>query len=123
MSKYHVYQGEKPEEKVVAHGDDYPSWKCVLESRRSEMPIPHVMQVATSRTVGPSDSRDPNHLHKTMWECYYITSGTARFYVGDEEFDVDPGDYIRVPPNTPHGHVVPEGVVLRMFYFSIATDQ
>lgn len=41
------------------------------------------------------------HLHHT--ETIYILDGTGLMRLGDEEFVVGPGDFIKVPEGTPHG--------------------
>jgi mannose-6-phosphate isomerase-like protein (cupin superfamily) len=36
-------------------------------------------------------------------ELYYVLSGSAVVYVGDERRNAVPGDAILIPPNVPHG--------------------
>lgn len=45
----------------------------------------------------------PLHKHVFHTETIYILEGTGVMQLGDEEFEVKPGDYIKVPENTPHG--------------------
>lgn len=120
MPQYHFPAGVLPEEKVVAHGDDYPSWKRVVPEGKQ---IPGFTQVATSRTSPGANSRvtDPGHLHKTMYEVYFVHAGRAHFWVGNEEFEVGPGDVVIVPPMTVHNHEVLGEEDFVLFYFGVAT--
>lgn len=45
----------------------------------------------------------PLHKHLLHTETLYILEGTGVMQLGDEEFEVGPGDYIKVPEGTPHG--------------------
>ncbi len=42
------------------------------------------------------------HLHKSSEEIYYITQGEGMMYLDKDYFQVQPGDTICIPPNTPH---------------------
>jgi len=42
------------------------------------------------------------HYHPVAEEIYYITHGTARIHIGDEEREVGVGDTIAIPPGTRH---------------------
>jgi mannose-6-phosphate isomerase-like protein (cupin superfamily) len=54
-----------------------------------------------------------------MYENYYVLSGRAVYRVGDQEYEVEPGDMIIVPPGAPHRQRVIEGPH-RIFYWGIA---
>lgn len=45
----------------------------------------------------------PLHKHVYHTETIYILEGAGVMQLSDEEFEVGPGDYIKVPENTPHG--------------------
>lgn len=45
----------------------------------------------------------PLHKHLRHTETIYILDGTGLMRLGDEEFVVGPGDFIKVPEGTPHG--------------------
>lgn len=45
----------------------------------------------------------PLHKHVFHTESIYILEGTGMMQLGDETFEVKPGDYIKVPEGTPHG--------------------
>jgi mannose-6-phosphate isomerase-like protein (cupin superfamily) len=42
------------------------------------------------------------HRHHQSEELYHITAGCGRMTLGEESFDVGPGDTICIPPGTPH---------------------
>ena len=42
------------------------------------------------------------HRHRLSEELYHITAGYGRMTLGEERFDVVPGDTICIPPDTPH---------------------
>jgi len=121
-----VRTSEVPEQ-PTAHGEDYPGRKRPLVKRGV---IPSVMQIATSVEPGPVDSRDfdppEGHRHPTGVEWYYILGGRATFVIGegeDEEVhEARAGDFLVVPENTLHYHIVPDGVKLELFYGLNATD-
>lgn len=115
-------------EMATAHGEKYPSRKRPLVKRGV---IPSVMQMAYAWTEGPVDSRDfdppEGHRHPTGVEWYYILGGNATFYIGDgdsqEIHEAKAGDFLVVPENMLHYHIVPDGVRLELFYGLNATDE
>jgi mannose-6-phosphate isomerase-like protein (cupin superfamily) len=42
------------------------------------------------------------HRHRLSEEIYHITQGSGVMRLGAEEFPVQPGDSILIPPGTPH---------------------
>ena len=42
------------------------------------------------------------HRHHRSEELYHITAGRGRMTLGDERFEVGPGDTVCIPPGTPH---------------------
>jgi len=44
----------------------------------------------------------PLHKHAFHSETIYILEGTGIMRLGDETFEVKPGDFIKVPEGTPH---------------------
>jgi mannose-6-phosphate isomerase-like protein (cupin superfamily) len=42
------------------------------------------------------------HLHESSYEIQYIVEGSGRFWLGDTERTVGPGDLIIIPKGTPH---------------------
>ncbi len=55
----------------------------------------------------------PLHKHVFHSETLYILEGTGVIQLGDEEFEVGPGDYIKVPEGTPHGVKTTSAVPLK----------
>ena len=79
--------------------------------------LPAVTQVAVATMDEGFEAE--LHNHPTMYENYYVLEGRAIYRVGDEEFAVEPGDMIIVPPGTPHRQRVTQGPH-RVFYWGIA---
>ncbi len=42
------------------------------------------------------------HWHGQSEELYHITAGHGRMTLGEQQFDVGPGQTICIPPGTPH---------------------
>jgi len=42
------------------------------------------------------------HFHIEAEEIYYLTAGSGRLRLGEDETDVKAGDCIVIPPGTPH---------------------
>jgi len=50
----------------------------------------------------PAGSRTLLHRHHRTEELYHITAGLGRMTLGDDCFDVQPGDTILIPPGSAH---------------------
>jgi len=50
----------------------------------------------------PPGSSTLLHRHQKSEELYHILSGSGRMTLGDEDFDVAPGDTILIPPGIAH---------------------
>ena len=48
----------------------------------------------------------PLHKHLEHTETVYILEGRGMFQQGDTKMEVGPGDYLRIPENTPHAVTV-----------------
>lgn len=48
----------------------------------------------------------PLHKHLKHTETVYILEGRGIFQQGDTKMEVGPGDYLRIPENTPHAVTV-----------------
>jgi quercetin dioxygenase-like cupin family protein len=79
--------------------------------------LPDVTQVAVATLEEGFEAE--LHAHPTMYENYYVLSGRAIYRVGDEEYEVEPGDMIVVPPGAVHRQRVTQGPH-RIFYWGIA---
>ncbi|MBE7637820.1 cupin domain-containing protein [Sneathiella sp. P13V-1] len=44
--------------------------------------------------VQPGDETTEHHVHYHEDECVYVLEGTATAYVGEENFEIGPGDFI-----------------------------
>jgi mannose-6-phosphate isomerase-like protein (cupin superfamily) len=53
-------------------------------------------------TLAPRSAGPPQHRHERHDEGFYVVSGTARFTVGDTEYEAPPGTLVMVPPGAPH---------------------
>jgi mannose-6-phosphate isomerase-like protein (cupin superfamily) len=42
------------------------------------------------------------HRHHESEEFYHVTAGSGRMRLGEEEFDLAPGDTVCIAPGTPH---------------------
>lgn len=73
----------------------------VLKSRSPEL---EVVEALALPGVSP-----PLHRHDFGAESFYMLEGRARFLVGDEELTCVAGDFVRVPPSTPHSFQVLDG--------------
>ena len=51
--------------------------------------------------MSPSDYGP--HRHRDIEETFLVRSGTLRFLLGEEMFDLGPGDFVRAPPGVRHG--------------------
>lgn len=50
----------------------------------------------------PAGNRNPLHRHPNCEELLYVVSGTCRHRLGDQEFDLGPGQAIRIPRGEAH---------------------
>jgi mannose-6-phosphate isomerase-like protein (cupin superfamily) len=81
--------------------------------------LPGVTQVAVATLETGFEAE--LHSHPTMYENYYVLSGRAVYRVGEEEYEVEAGDMVVVPPATPHRQRVIEGPH-RIFYWGLAVQ-
>jgi mannose-6-phosphate isomerase-like protein (cupin superfamily) len=44
----------------------------------------------------------PLHTHAEQADTWYVLKGVLKFQVGEEIFDLGPGDFATVPPGVPH---------------------
>ncbi len=54
------------------------------------------------------------HRHSKIEEIYHITAGHGRMTLGNEQFDVSPGDTICIPPGTAHALTNTDNEPLRL---------
>lgn len=48
----------------------------------------------------------PLHKHLTHTETIFVLEGRGMFQQGEEKIEIGPGDYLRIPENTPHAVTV-----------------
>src|SRR5689334_19135671 len=60
-------------------------------------------------TVAPHSGGPAQHRHARHDEGFYVVSGTARFTVGAESYDVPAGGLAMIPPGAPHTFANPGG--------------
>ena len=56
----------------------------------------------------------PLHKHLAHTETLYVLEGSGTFQLGEESFDIGPGDYINVPEGTPHAVTVTSSMPLKV---------
>jgi quercetin dioxygenase-like cupin family protein len=61
----------------------------------------HRLGIAES-VLAPHTPGPPQHRHAQHDEGFYVLSGSVRFTVGDEDYDVTSGSLVMVPPGAPH---------------------
>jgi mannose-6-phosphate isomerase-like protein (cupin superfamily) len=63
----------------------------------------------------PAGNEAPLHVHHREDEAFYILEGSATIHVGDESFEVGPGDYAFGPRDLPHRYSVGPGGCRMLF--------
>jgi mannose-6-phosphate isomerase-like protein (cupin superfamily) len=64
----------------------------------------------------PAGSEDEQHPHGEE-EVYLVMEGRARFRMGDEDFDVQPGALLTVPARVEHRfHSIAEDLLVLVFF-------
>ncbi len=53
-------------------------------------------------TLAPHNAGPPQHRHAGHDEGFYVVSGTARFTVGQTDYEAPAGTLVMVPPGVPH---------------------
>jgi quercetin 2,3-dioxygenase len=53
-------------------------------------------------TEGPIGFPIPRHRHEKVTELFHCLNGQMELYAGDGYLTLDPGDFLHVPPKTPH---------------------
>jgi quercetin dioxygenase-like cupin family protein len=82
--------------------------------------IPQLMTFAKAVFL-PGQEVD-QHVHKTMFEVFYILSGKAIFQVSGEDMMVETGDCLTIEPGEVHKQSNPFDEQVEWLYFGIATD-
>ena len=53
-------------------------------------------------TVSIQSGDVPKHMHQDSVEIQYVIAGHGKFWLGDKQVDIHPGDLIIIPKNTAH---------------------
>src|ERR1700722_8625521 len=53
-------------------------------------------------TIPPHTDGPPQHRHASHDESFYVVSGSARFTVGETNYDAVAGPFVMIPPGAPH---------------------
>src|SRR5262249_13095736 len=53
-------------------------------------------------TEGPPGMPIPKHLHEKVTELFHCLNGQMEMFAGDGFVTLDPGDFLHIPPKTPH---------------------
>ena len=78
---------------------------------RSPKGSPHLFKADASNSAGRFDfitasfapmTGPPLHLHREQDDSFYILEGALTIQVGEEVFDISPGDFLSVPPGVAH---------------------
>jgi mannose-6-phosphate isomerase-like protein (cupin superfamily) len=64
----------------------------------------------------------PTHQHESMFEYFYITSGTGTYVIENERIPLKPKMLIEIPPKTPHRLIADPGEPLKFIYWGVSTD-
>jgi len=62
----------------------------------------NIKNQSLAEAIVPPNSSTLLHKHHKTEEIYHITSGEGWMQLGNEEFKVQQGDSICIPPQTPH---------------------
>jgi quercetin dioxygenase-like cupin family protein len=67
-------------------------------------------QLSIVEMTEPPGAEAPLHVHHREDEAFYILEGSATIQVGDQSFEVGPGDYAFGPREIPHRYSIgPDG--------------
>jgi mannose-6-phosphate isomerase-like protein (cupin superfamily) len=68
-----------------------------------------------SRFERGSDGAPP-HYHKRSAEIFYVLDGSLEVLIGEEIVTLDAGDFLLIPPNTPHAFAPPAGAEAEVLF-------
>jgi mannose-6-phosphate isomerase-like protein (cupin superfamily) len=72
---------------------------------------PHLFKATAASTAGRFDffvgtfaprTGPPLHYHVHQDDTWYVLEGILTVQVGDDVFDIGPGDFLSIPPRVPH---------------------
>lgn len=59
-------------------------------------------QLSLAEAIVPPGERTQRHCHTRSEEIYHVLQGHGRMGLGDDCFDLAPGDTVLIAPGTPH---------------------
>ena len=62
------------------------------------------------------------HIHPTMEEHFFFLKGKGVYTIGNQDVDLKPGVFIRIPVGVPHRLEATSEDPLEFVYFGVATD-
>ncbi|WP_030062055.1 cupin domain-containing protein [Streptomyces novaecaesareae] len=66
----------------------------------------------------------PSHFHTRAWELFFVISGSLEVLVGEETTVLGAGDFLAVPPHTPHAFAAAKGAEADvLFLFTPGMDR
>ncbi|WP_030242675.1 cupin domain-containing protein, partial [Streptomyces sp. NRRL S-350] len=66
----------------------------------------------------------PSHFHTRAWELFFVISGSLEVLVGEEVTVLGAGDFLAVPPHTPHAFAAAPGAQADvLFVFTPGMDR
>lgn len=63
------------------------------------------------------------HSHPTMEEIFYFLKGEGTYIIGDKEYELKPGTFLRIPAGVEHELKATGNEKLEFVYFGIATPE
>ncbi|AKG20470.1 cupin domain-containing protein [Calothrix sp. 336/3] len=76
-------------------------------------------QMAVMTVDVPADGCVPPHIHDKEEESYFMLQGSIVMQLGNQEFTIEPGDFVHVPPGTIHGYKNPSPQCARFLAWTI----
>ena len=64
-------------------------------------------------TVAPGFPGPPPHVHRAMYDAFYVLDGTLTLLVGDETVEAQAGTFACAPPGTVHTFANPSDAPVR----------
>jgi quercetin dioxygenase-like cupin family protein len=93
---------------IVVRHKDVPTYK--LGDAKTKILIDEVSVETKNLSLGwisfPPNTKTPEHS-RTVEEIIYITKGKARVVTNDEQYELNLGDSIHIPPGIIHRHENP----------------
>lgn len=93
-------------------------------------PVPNVGTLRSKTLVALPDgtvsiqSGDvPKHTHAHSVEIQYVIAGHGKFWLGDKQYDIHPGDLIVIPENTVHAGSLSKNSRLKVLAIKLPPQQ